>query len=533
MENLNIVIDKAKEEIYLIEKITDLNKDYTYKTREAKKNILNDIKILEYDEIKKNYDTYNVINVFNFKDINYYYKDIKNPYGITNQGNTCFFNGIIQLIINNKLIITNISRIIFYKLGRDEMPKNTEFVGEDKLYYKIIYILLSLVIKRKNLNLKNKDKSKFYLNDSEPEIKYLNDIIKKIQTDMGAIQTDMGAGQQDADEVLKYFINNRLSINIKSQSGGNSYDSYKTHIESIISILDNAQLTNYQPSDPIILNQEIYNLTLPEVNYKTLVFRSKLKTSKDDDKKFLDSLSSNDKLVINHTGWSETVLKVKSNEERPPLNYIKKSVKLNNESSFNALVISNDDKSYYECFLKLFIDKSFTITNKHGIDYWEGQEIFSYPIIFNEILIINLNRGMQNNFFPKLLLNKSTKEKKDINNFIKRNDSYYYIDIIDLINMLFIPESDDDHYNVINDIINLLKIKYKNKRYRIYSLVIKIGGVSGGHYYSYNYVNDKYWKCNDAIINESTLDNIDEILVNSNVESFIRSMCLEMIDSPN
>ena len=200
---------------------------------------------------------------------------------------------------------------------------------------------------------------------------------------------------------------------------------------------------------------------------------------------------------------------------------------------FDTLEVSNSDKSYYECFLNLFIEKRLIKETKDNKTYWQGRENFSYPLIFNEILIINLKRGPLNSFFPKLSLDKTTNSKEDENIFIKKNDSYYYIDIIDLIDMLLIPEPADKHYGLINDIIKLLKEKYKNKIYRIYSLVMKSGDVNSGHYYSYNFINGKYWDCNDDEVEELNLDVIDNKLVNSDVEGFIRSLCLEMRDSPN
>ena len=543
MENLNIVIDKGKEEIYLIERKDDLIKGDKYNFREAKKNILDD-KIYfkdNDDNIKDNFDTYKVIEIFSFKNINYYFDNIKNPYGIKNIGNTCFFNGITQLIINNKLLITNLSRILFYKLGRDKLPDKTYFdIGvknpDVNIYNKIIYLFLSLVIKKKRLNLNNIDYKKFFLNDKNPEIKYLNKIINDIQT-------NMGGGQQDADEVFRYFINNMLSIRIGDPLSGGNYNDYLEYIKTIINNINklSSSSINIRISTPSFLTEDIYNLTLPQINNKTLQLSNNLKYI-GDDKPFFDSLENDKKIFerkLNNDETSVIKLKAFDVEMNPPEEYLKLGIKLVNENFCETLILLNDktmeyNKSYYECFFKIFNDDNI-YKKKNGKTmeyYWEGTKNNIYPIIFNDILLINLMREnpLGQSIYSSLSLDKSTASNQNQDPFIRKNENYYYIDINDLIDMLKIPEQTVAQYELIDNMITLLKKKYKDKKYKIYSLIIKSGGVGGGHYYSYNYVNDKYWMCNDDIISPLSLDNIGDVLINSTLSQYVRSMCLEMID---
>lgn len=219
MDNIKVVIENKKIHLLCLlrdyinsldgKKIAIIKKMYNYniikkEKQKEEKHAIADLNLHGNNYTINGKNVYVVVNTIDVDNLDSMYSVIKTPYGILNTGNTCFFNGTLQAIINDKMYITELCNNILFKYTNiDKILKtnNTKIeLNKFNNFYDItIYLLLNLFKELYDYNKNDKEQT-FKLNDN---IRFLQDIVSFIQTWLKFTSKSSGTTQQDADETYK------------------------------------------------------------------------------------------------------------------------------------------------------------------------------------------------------------------------------------------------------------------------------------------------------------------------------------------
>jgi len=265
MDNIKVVIEHKKIHLLCLlkdyknsldgKKIAIIKKMYNYNIIKENNSNITELNLHENDYTINGKNVYVVVNTIDVDNLDSMYSVINTPYGISNEGDTCFFNGTLQVLINDKMYMTELCNRILFKYTNIDRVVNGAHI--DINYFNdfndiTVYLLLNLLIILYNFNnrklssgRKLNDNLEFakvpFLKDivkflqlwitykSDPEQKFENHVMEDGETIYIRVRNE-GTIQQDANETfmfLETYIGYEQDNVLNSRYNNSVYDEFR------------------------------------------------------------------------------------------------------------------------------------------------------------------------------------------------------------------------------------------------------------------------------------------------------------------